>query len=400
MITTPEATTIVLNHTIELGNERIPFEQAHGRVLQEALVADRALPPYNRVTMDGIAINYEAYEKGQRQFSIQATQPAGVPPLTLENSTVCIEIMTGAVLATGADTIIKYEEVVVKDGKATIIAETVKCGQNIHYQGEDRQKGSVIVPKGVRISAAELGVAAAIGQPALLVRCLPKVITISTGDELVTVAEMPLPHQIRQSNTFPISDLLKRYNIESDHLHINDDAAGTYQALKKCVEQYDVIVLSGGVSRGKFDYIPAALAQLGVEKLFHRVKQRPGKPFWFGKAANGTTIFALPGNPVSSFMCCNRYVLPWLRASLGLPPFENQYAILAEDFIFKKDLQYFLQVKLSYDEQGCVWAKPVVGHGSGDLANLVDADAFLELPQTQSVFKKGTVYRLLRYRSR
>ena len=398
MITVKEATEIVLNNTITFDNERLPFQQTHGRILQEDLIADRDLPPYNRVTMDGIAINYDAYEKGQRRFPIQGTQAAGSPPLTLENETHCIEIMTGAVLSKNADTIIKYEEVVSEDGAGIITAESVKRGQNIHYKGEDRKQGSVIVSAGRIISAAEMGVAAAIGQPKLLVKCIPSVVTISTGDELVKVEETPLPHQIRQSNTFPIADLLTPFGIQADHLHINDDADGTYHALKQCLEKYQVIIMSGGVSKGKFDYIPSALEKLGVKKLFHRVQQRPGKPFWFGKAPNGTVVFALPGNPVSSFMCCNRYVLPWLRASLGLEPFEEQYAVLANDFTFNKNLQYFLQVKLSYDKEGRTWATPVVGHGSGDLANLVDADAFLELPQEQSVFKKREPYRLIRYR--
>jgi len=143
--------------------------------------------------------------------------------------------------------------------------------------------------------------------------------------------------------------------------------------------------------------VPDALANLGVVKHFHKVAQRPGKPFWFGGKEN-TRVFALPGNPVSSFMCLNRYFYPWLRASLGLLPMVTPFAELTANFHFKPDLTYFLQVKTSYSPAGKILATPVEGNGSGDLANLVDADAFLELPRGRNDFEKGEVFPLFVYR--
>ncbi|MGB1121694.1 MAG: molybdopterin molybdenumtransferase MoeA, partial [Saprospiraceae bacterium] len=137
---------------------------------------------------------------------------------------------------------------------------------------------------------------------------------------------------------------------------------------------------------------------LNVEKLFHRVRQKPGKPFWFGKNVANKVVFALPGNPASSFMCTNRYFLPWLRASMNLQPLNYQYVTLAETFTFKANLQYFLQVKINYEKDGQMTAKPLAGRGSGDLANLADVDGFLELPAEKTDFLKGEVYPFIPFR--
>ena len=159
------------------------------------------------------------------------------------------------------------------------------------------------------------------------------------------------------------------------------------------MQQYDVIILSGGVSEGKFDYIPKALDECGVKKLFHKVQQRPGKPFWFGKNDKGVLVFALPGNPVSAFMCLHRYLLSWLEKSLGVRK-QNLYAVLNEDFTFTPKLQYFLQVKLHVDQKGCLIATPVEGNGSGDFANLAATNAFMELPLERNNFTKGEVFKI------
>jgi molybdopterin molybdotransferase len=155
-----------------------------------------------------------------------------------------------------------------------------------------------------------------------------------------------------------------------------------------------VILLSGGISMGKFDYIPQALETLRVDKLFHKVAQRPGKPFWFGRHAEGALVFAFPGNPVATFMCLHRYFLLWLDATLGLKPEPPVYAVLGADFNFVPPLQYFLQVRLNSNKQGQLIATPIEGNGSGDFANLADTDAFMELPLEQNECKKGEVYKI------
>lgn len=398
LIKVAKALAIIQQNKKNFGTEEIPLAESIGRILRENLTTDRALPPYNRVTMDGIAIQHQFFANGNRTFSVEGIAPAGSPQITLKKEDGCIEVMTGSVLPKNVDTVIRYEDVVIENGSATIQVNELKKGKNIHRQGEDRQRGDLVVKGGAVISPAEVGVAATVGKSSLKVARLPKTIIISTGDELVEIEEKPLAHQIRKSNVHRLQATLLKYKIKADRHHLDDDMAIIQKDLKEIIEKYEVVILSGGVSKGKFDFLPDALAALGVEKLFHKIKQRPGKPFWFGKAPNGTLVFALPGNPVSSFLCTQRYFVTWLNASLGLPTDNLPHGILTEDTTFKPDLTYFLQVKVSYNEKGQILATPVSGNGSGDLANLVDADAFLQLPTGKDLFEKGEVYPLLFYR--
>jgi molybdopterin molybdotransferase len=390
MTSVQDATRIILQSTLALDTELVPFYRSNGRVLREALVADRDFPPFDRVSMDGIAILFEDFAVGQRTFPVEGIQAAGASRQKLSQANYCLEVMTGAVLPENTDTVIRYEDLEMKNGMATILTEHISKGQNIHVHGSDRRKGDMIVAEGTLITSAETGIAATIGKTHLKVARLPRVAVISTGDELVEVGEKPLPHQIRKSNVHTLAAILSIWGLHADLLHLPDQQGKIEAVLSDCLKKYEAIILSGGVSMGKFDHVPEALDRLGVHKLFHKISQRPGKPFWFGRTER-TVVFAFPGNPVSTFLCMYRYFQTWLRASLGLPPFSWRYAMLEEDYFFKPDLTYFLQVKLKYREDGCITALPVTGQGSGDLANLVDADSFMELPKERQDFKKGEV---------
>lgn len=399
MISTKEAQALINSTIHSFGTVSVPFSKAYGRVLAENLYSDRPLPPYNRITMDGIAINYKAYAAGQRSFPILGVSAAGSPQMTLDNPEACLETMTGSVLPKGADTVIRYEDVQIENGTATILVEDLNQGKNIHRKGEDRAAGDLLVPSGKKLLAAELGVLATIGKTEVLVQKRPKIMIISTGDELVEIAETPLPHQVRRSNVFSVQCALRSKGIKSDNLHLDDDFEDILQKMEQIVNDYDVIVLSGGVSKGKFDFLPKVLEELNVEKLFHKVAQRPGKPFWFGRQAEkNTVVFALPGNPVSSFVGTHRYILPWLADCMQEQKTSPEYAKLAADFNFQPSLTYFLQVRLAMNEEGTILATPVTGNGSGDLANLADANALLELPADRTDFQAGEVFSLIRFR--
>lgn len=398
LISVEKASQIVIDHQLNLGEEYVSLENAMGRILREDLIADREFPPFDRVTMDGIAIAYAAFEKGQRDFPIQEIQAAGMEQKTMSEHSHCMEVMTGAVLPKNTDTVIRYEDLEINNGIARIVLDQLRFRQNVHFKGNDRAEGALIVRAGGKISAAEIGVAATIGKTTLKVAQVPRAVIITTGDELVEVAETPLPHQIRSSNIHKIKSSLQQWGIPAVTLHLIDDKAAIKASLQECLQNYEVIILSGGVSKGKFDFVPEVLEDLAVAKLFHRVAQRPGKPFWFGQKEN-TCVFALPGNPVSSFMCLHRYFQPWLKATLNLPVAIPPHAILQEDFIFKPDLTYYLQVKIQYNTAGQILAFPFEGNGSGDLANLVDADAFLEIPRGKELFQKGEIFPLMIYRS-
>ena len=397
MITVQEATNIVLAHTRDFGNEKIHLTRANGRILKEGLSADRDFPPFDRVTMDGIALRYATFARGVREFTVQGLQAAGSPQQTLEHDEACIEIMTGAVLPAESDTVIRYEDVEIQDGRAKIMVDQIRHRQNVHFQGYDRKKDTSILLPDRQLGPEEIGLAATVGKYELRVAKLPRVAIVATGDELVSIDQTPLSYQIRSSNIHKIKAALEPWKIDATLMHIVDDQEKTEEKLAACLRDYDAIILSGGVSKGKLDYVPTALNNLGVEKLFHRILQRPGKPFWFGEVPGQATVFALPGNPVSSFMCLNRYFLPWLRKSLGLEAMPMEYAVLMGAINFRPDLVYFAQVQLVSLPSGQLGAKPVEGHGSGDLANLVEANAFMELPRGKDVFKEGEVYPVIRY---
>lgn len=398
MITVEEAQSLITQTVHDFGIEEIPLGQAVGRVLREDLFADRDFPPYHRVTMDGIAIQFESFEQGVRDFKIEGVAAAGAAQLTLKNTKHCLEVMTGSILPTQTDTVIRYEDLDIQDGVAKINLDQMTLGQNVHNKGEDRLQGAQVVNAAKIISPAEVGVAATVGKANVKVSRLPKAIIISTGDELVEINETPLPYQIRKSNVHRLKATLAFHGITADTAHLNDDMAEILKSLAGILSNYEIVIMSGGVSKGKFDFLPEALNTLGVTKFFHKIKQRPGKPFWFGKAPSGATVFALPGNPVSSFMCTQIYFVPWLKSCLQLPKPTYPTAILQRDTTFKPDLVYFLQVKISYNKEGQILAMPVDGNGSGDLANLVDADAFLILPRGKDFFEKGEYFSLVFYR--
>lgn len=397
MTTVNEAEKLILEQLKDYGTESLPFEQTMGRVLAEAIKADRDLPPFNRVTMDGIAVSHQAIAKGIVTFKIIATQAAGEAPAAISNQDECIEIMTGAVLPASVDTVIRYEDVDINNGLASLKITDIKQGQNLHLQGVDKKQGDVLAPAGQMITAAIISVAASVGKVELLVKKMPRVVIISSGDELVPVNQKPALYQIRTSNSYTIKAVLQQHALQPDIIHIPDDPDVTRQQIQHCLQNYDVLLLSGGISMGKFDYIPQALEDSAVEKVFHKVAQRPGKPFWFGRHGNGAVVFAFPGNPVATFMCLHKYFLNWLRAVLGLQEQPALYAVLDKDFQFLPPLQYFLQVKLQSNQLGQLTALPIEGNGSGDFANLADTDAFLELPLERSDFKKGEVFKALRF---
>ena len=409
MITSQEALNIILRSSNDFGIEKIPFLESLGRVLKEDIKADRDFPPFNRVSMDGIAIAFSAFAEGNSEFNIENVQAAGSAQLALKNSLNCLEVMTGAVLPKGTDTVIRYEDLHIKSGIAKINIEEITKGQNIHGQANDKKENDVLLKKNTLISPAEIGVLATVGKAMVNTAKQPNVMIISTGDELVEVNENPLTHQIRRSNVYTLVSLLEKLNIKAETAHIADDKPLLKQKIKQFLTDYDVLLFSGAVSKGKFDFLPEVLDELGVDKKFHKVKQRPGKPFWFGvtdpqntsEQSEGrnhkTVVFAFPGNPVSTFVGCVKYFYPWYKKSVGLVFENHDKAILGEDFNFKPDLTYFLQVRLE-NKKGLLVAVPNMGNGSGDLANLAIADAFLELPDNQTVFKTGEVFPLIKYR--
>lgn len=385
MISFDSAYAKVMELCHPFGSENVALEDAYGRILAEDVLADRDFPPFNRATKDGIAFLYDGVDTS-KPIHIESVLGAGSPSIPIKNKKNCIEIMTGAVVPDTADTVVMYEDVEINDGFASLTKKPKK-GQNIHVKGSDEPKGALVLSAGIKISAAEIGVLASVGKSQVLVKKTPRIMTIATGNELVEVTETPLPHQIRKSNMHSLHAALNKEGIMPSHLHLKDDKKGILSALKQTLQENDVLLLSGGVSKGKYDFLPDAFQELGVEKVFHKVAQRPGKPFWFGiHRETDTVIFSFPGNPASTFANYHIYFKDWLCKSLGLK-INGFDVVLDEVFENKTPLTRFIRVKTIF-KNGILSAKIVVGNGSGDLTSLANSDGFIRLEPNKS-YEKG-----------
>jgi len=392
MIEVSEAIARVLSTVGTQQEELIPLHEAVGRTLAADVVADRDLPPFDRVTMDGIAIMAAHYRGSGQQYKVTGIAPAGEPQKVLTDEQQCLEVMTGAPLPVGCDTVVRYEDLTSTDIGYTINIQ-LQAGKNVHRQGSDHKQGDVLLPKGQELKAADINVLATVGQVDVPVLQRPTVAVISSGDELVPIQDIPKPHQIRASNSHMLAARLRQLGIEGHSYHLPDVKDSMTTLLADISDRYQVLLISGGVSKGKFDFMPEVLSQLGYETLFHRVAQRPGKPFWFGRKGS-SVVFAFPGNPVSTLACFHRYFMPWYQRTMGQPS-TTLRAVLAEDVSFKPPLTYFAQAKLAQQTDGTMMATVSHGKGSGDMVSPTTQDGFLELPADREQFRKGEVFNFI-----
>lgn len=394
MLTPTEAETEILNRMPSWPSEPSPLLEAHGRILRAAIHTDRDLPPFDRVTMDGYALRAANLTKDHRTFKIQGVQAAGMRPSELSDEPgLCVEIMTGAVLPVGADCVVPYEETSREGDSMTVSEETIlQVGQSVHARGSDYQKGNLVVEAGTKMTGREIAVAASCGCATLEVSKLPKIAVVSTGDELVEVDAIVAPHQVRRSNDYALRAALVAAGYpEVSRFLLHDMKHEIEHQLWHILAEVEVVLLTGGVSKGKFDYLPEVLETLEVKKIFHGIAQRPGKPFWFGIGPRQVAVFALPGNPVSAYTCLHRYALPALARASNLPVIAPRTIRLEAAVTFKPPLSRLMPVELIDQDDGTQVARPLPTNTSGDFAGLVGTDGFVELLADQSEFPAGTV---------
>jgi len=398
MLTPAQAESLIEQHLTCLPIESLPLTQAAGAVLRENVYAERDQPPFDRVAMDGIALNSSAVTNNGGRLRVAGTQNAGDPPQSLLDSDSCIEIMTGAMLPAGCDAVVPVEQVQRNGDFAEIGRKPLAPWQNVHRRGSDCRQGALLLAAGTRLSAPEVAIAAGAGMARVRVSAQPMIAVISTGNELVEPGEMIQPHQVRRSNAYGITASLRQHGFTrvSDD-HVRDDEGELEQRLSFHLRTHDVLILSGGVSMGRLDLVPKVLATLGVALVFHHVAQRPGKPMWFGVSQSGPAVFALPGNPVSTLVCLARYVLPALRAAMGQAPAETARIALTAPAEVTAPLAFYLPVKLRSDDWGRTSAEPAPTNGSGDFTALAGTDGFVELPPGPNTFPKGFVARFYRW---
>lgn len=395
MLSSPAAATaLITQHLPHSPSEDCGIESAHGRILRTPIVADRPMPAYDRVTMDGYAVNATDFgADASTVLEVTGFQAAGMMVQTLAASGTAIEIATGAVLPKGADAIVPYEEVD-RTGNHIRLAPEASCtsGQNIHPAGSDCTTGTELVSAGTMLTGREIAVAATTGSARLRVAARPSVAVVATGDELIDVQTPSIAaHQIRKSNDHALRAALDQSHLSAriERFHLRDHREEIEASLRRILAEFDVVILTGGVSKGKKDHLPEVLAALGVVEQLRGVAQRPGKPLWFGTTSRQTPIFALPGNPVSTYTCLHRYVLPALRHMAGQSPRPSETVVLGEAFTFPRPLAFMLPVTLSTADDGRQIAHPAAFNTSGDLGGLLNTDGFVELPADQADFPAG-----------
>ena len=342
--------------------------------------------------MDGIAIQSKNFINGQRRFRIESIAAAGSPQQTLTNREACIEVMTGAVLPLNTDAVIPYEQCLIADGVAEIEIPEIKPMQNIHRKGRDEQKGALLIEQNTRITPAHIGVLATVGIATPEVYTLPKIALCATGDELVTIEETPLPHQIRQSNIYFLAADLHKENIIASLHHLPDEKEVMRDKLQTILSAHDVVILSGAVSKGKYDFLPDVLADLGMQTLFHRIAQKPGKPFLIGKIGE-KIIFGFPGNPVSTFVCYHLYCKRWLYNCIQ-NNLNVSTGILKEEILGSPQLSIHYLGKLHH-ENGVRIITPIPTSSSGDIPALLSADCIFTIPAGTPNYKTGDVVEIL-----
>ena len=380
MISFHGALEMLLENTALMAVERCRLEEAAGRILRENVVADRAFPAFDRVMMDGYALRFADWQAGQRSFRVTDSAPAGRPAVALSGgSGTCVEVMTGAPCPPGADCIVPVEEVIGNDPGSVKFSESAApvAGRFIHRAGSDAAAGEVLLKSGGLLGSREIGVAASCGAAWLVVSRAPNIAVVATGDELVGVDEVPAPHQIRQSNAHSLAAALKRAGYPPRHVGVmNDEVSAARPAMEQLLAAHDWLVLTGAVSQGARDFVPALLAELGCRKIFHGVAQRPGKPAgcWIGPA--GQVVMALPGNPVSALTGLHTFVLPALAVASGLPRLAARRVVMEDRTVRLPGFTRHLPVTLLADGR----AEPAATSNSGDFIGLLNSDGFITLP--------------------
>lgn len=392
-----EALETLLSRVARLETESIDLNQAIGRTLCHAIIADRDQPPFNRATMDGFALCSREFEP-DKIFSVTGSAPAGASPIDEETrpaSDTTLRIATGAPLPAGRDVVVPIERAQVRETErgevVSFHVDALPPWTNVHRRASDASKDQIILEAGTRLGLHHVGIAATMGATQLEVTRRPRATILTSGDEVrapcVTTDKLA-PHQIRNSNGPMIRAFLAALGAEvQDHQHVTDDLTATRDAAEKAVASNDIIVTTGGVSVGHRDFLADVWPTIGLETVLHGVAIQPGKPLlaavpWARNA--GPLVLGLPGNPVSSFVTAHLFLWPVLRKMLD--PKRNssipwRQVPLAEDVRARSDRQLFRATRLVPEGT----ARLVTWHGSGDLMHLAKAEGLTRLPLQETV---------------
>ncbi len=389
MISVAEALNIVARELPDPEQELLGLGEAMGRRLAGNVYARRDNPALDLSAMDGFAV---AAGSGRRSWSVRGVAAAGEPRGTLDDPADCLEIMTGAPLPHGADTVVPVEEVEGREGTVALLPEgQVKKGRHVRHRGSNYTEESLLIEEGERLTSAKIAVLAAEGVTRVPVVRRPTVAILSTGSELVPPEETPEPQQIRASNLPALEAELTAagFAIVAGE-HGPDEQEGLGERIAALAERADTVLMTGGVSRGKFDLIEPLLEDLGAEKLFHWVAQKPGKPLLAARLrrpGGQTLLLGLPGNPQAALIAARRYLVE-AAMERHIPPRPSFRIPLSEPIRFGALKTLFQPALLKQGKRG-LEARAVETTGSGDYFGLSRADGFVELAAEQERFSAG-----------
>jgi len=395
MIPIEEAKKLIWEETPILKKEKIEIIDSLGRVLAEDIISDFDVPSFDRSAMDGFAIisddTFSASKESPVFLEVIGEIKAGEKKDLKIEKGKAISIMTGAKIPNGSDAVIKIEDVeeIIKDRKRYIkIDRPIKKGENVSKKGEDIKKGEIVLKKGTFIDSAVFSMLAYLGKEKILVYKKPKVAILSTGDEIKKVGEKLKEGEIYDSNSYSIYALTKKYGGEPYILGIAKDEPKILDKFIKKGLLYDLFIISGGVSEGKYDIVVNILKKNKVKMIFHKVAVKPGKPTFFGKKGK-TIIFGLPGYPVSTYINFENLVKISLYKMTGrnMPERFKFTGILKEDVENKGDRDEFLRV-IAEIENGNIYIRPYYSQKSGVLSSVVYSNAILYLKKGEKK-KKG-----------
>ena len=393
ILTYPEAAGVIEDHAkILLAQnptaERVPLLAGIHRVLAEPILADRNQPPFPRSTRDGYACRAQDLAGPLRIIGqLKAGDVWQGAPLAPGEA---IEIMTGAPVPTGADCVIMVEHVKVQDSDLSLApGRTLEPGENIVPAGAEAHSGSVIVAAGTRLAASHIAAAAACGYATVSVYARPRIAILATGDELVPIDHTPLTHQIRNSNSYSLAAQITLAGAQPVILPVAPDDQAEIESAISSASSCDLLLLSGGVSMGKYDFVEQALLSLGAEFIFTGAKIQPGRPVVFGKLPQ-QYFFGLPGNPVSTMVTFLLFARPLIAALSGDGNGGPRFALahLAHDFRARTGLTRFLPARVDF-RIDAPQATIIPWQGSGDLASTASANAFIVIPPDKEQLAGG-----------
>ena len=400
MISVAEAIQIVKEQTRRLATEKVAIHESLDRVLAEDIVADTDLPPFNRSQMDGYAVRAEDTNDAPVRLRIVGESAAGKGWHHQLKAGEAVRIMTGAPVPEGADAVQQVELAhELKDNTVVELLESVALAKSIVERGSEIARGETILRPGVVINPAMQAVLASFGYAIVEVSRKPRVAVMATGSELVAVDQAPGQDQIRDSNNYSIAAYAQRAGAVVERLPLTGDiTADLATAFDNAAKSCDVLVTSGGVSMGVYDFTKVALKELGAELFFERVALRPGKPTVFARLPNGTLVFGLPGNPVSVSVTFNLFARTSLLAMQGAndPALTAENGVLAKPVKGSLDRESYLPAQLTTNDDGELVAFPLKWGGSSDFIAFARATTLVIIPAGVKMMNSNTIVKVLR----